>query len=347
MSGATVWRHNRPRRRIPLSGRPQVFVTRRLPDPALQPLRAASDVRMFESEDEPVPRARLLREVGACDGLLVLLTDGVDGDLLAAAPRLRVVSCMAVGHDNVDVPACTARGVAVCNTPGVLTETTADLCWAILMACARRLYEGQRAVVEGRWSSWSPFFLAGQDVWGRTLGIVGLGRIGQAVARRARGFGMRILYSGPTAKAEAEAETGARRVPLDELLAEADYVVLLLPLRPETRHLVGAREFERMKPTAVLVNAGRGPLVDEAALVEALRSRRIWGAALDVFEREPLAPDHPLLCLPNVVAVPHIGSASIATRLGMARLAAENLAAVLSGRRPQACVNPEVWGGGV
>ena len=324
----------------------RAFVARRLPEEVLAPLRAVADVTMFAEEAAPVPRARLEAEAAAADGLLVLLTDAVDAALLGSAPRLRGVSVMAVGHDNVDVPACTARGIAVCNTPDVLTETTADLCFAILMACARRLPEAQRAITEGRWAAWAPFFMAGQDVWGATLGIVGLGRIGTAVARRARGFGMRILYASRSAHPLAEAETGARRTDLPALLAESDFVVLLAPLVPETRHLIGRPELWRMKPTAVLVNAGRGPLVDEEALAAALRERRIWGAALDVFEREPLPADHPLLGLPNVVAVPHIGSASVATRTAMARLAAENLAAVLSGGRPKACVNPEVWGAG-
>jgi glyoxylate reductase len=322
----------------------RAFVARRLPDVVLEPLRAVADVAIFAEEEAPVPRARLEAEAASADGLLVLLTDAVDAALLATAPRLRAVSVMAVGHDNVDVAACTARGIAVCNTPDVLTETTADLCFAILMACARRLPEARRVIEEGRWAAWAPFFMAGQDVWGATLGIVGLGRIGTAVARRARGFGMRILYASRSAHPLAEAETGARRTDLAALLAESDFIVLLAPLLAETRHLIGRRELARMKPTAVLVNAGRGPLVDEDALVDALRERRIWGAALDVFEHEPLPPDHPLLGLPNVVAVPHIGSASVATRTAMARLAAENLAAALCGGRPKACVNPEVWG---
>lgn len=325
-----------------LSRRPAVFVTRRLPEEALADLRAVADVRVYEHEAGPVDRRRLLTEAAAADGLLCLLTERIDAELLAAAPQLKVCSSMSVGYDHIDVPACTARGVLVCNTPGVLTETTADLCWAILMACARRLYEAQQTVVEGRWPAWGPFFLAGQDVWGRTLGIIGLGRIGQAVARRAKGFGMRILYTGRTAHQEAEAETGAIRVPLPELLAEADFVVLLAALTPETRHLIGDAELARMKPSAVLVNAARGPLVDESALAAALREGRIWGAALDVFEREPIGADHPLLGLPNVTAVPHIGSASLATRLAMARLAADNLAQGLTGRRPRAPVNPQV-----
>jgi glyoxylate reductase len=323
-----------------------VFVTRRLPAETLEPLGGVAEVRVFEREEEPVPRQRLLAEVAEADGLLCLLTDRVDSGLLEAAPRLRVVSTMAVGYDHIDVAACTRRGIAVCHTPDVLTETTADLCWAILMACARRLYEGQRVIVEGRWPAWSPFLLAGQDVWGRTLGVVGFGRIGQAVARRAKGFGMRVLYHARSRHPEGEAETGAVRVDLDRLLQESDFVVLALPLTAETRHLIGAAELARMKRTAILVNVGRGALVDEGALVEALRAGRLWGAALDVFEREPIGPEHPLLALPHVVAVPHIGSASVATRTAMARLAAQNLADVLRGRRPRACVNPEVLGAG-
>ncbi len=289
-----------------------------------------------------MPRADLLRRVGGCHGLLVLLTDRIDRDLLDNAPLVRAVSTMAVGYDHIDVPECTKRGIAVCHTPGVLTESTADLCWAILMASARRLYAGQQAVREGAWHDWAPFFMAGQDIHGRTLGIVGLGRIGEAVARRALGFGMRTLYAGPSRKPEAEARTGARHVPLEELLAQSDFVVLTAPLRPSTHHLIGRGELARMRPEAILVNVGRGALCDEDALVEALAAGRIWGAALDVFATEPLAPDHPLLALPNVIAVPHIGSATVQTRRAMAALAVAGLADVLLGKRPQHCVNPEV-----
>jgi glyoxylate reductase len=316
---------------------PQVFVTRALPADTLTPLRAVAELHLWPEEEVPVPREVLLRHAREADGLLVLLTDRVDEALLAQAPRLRAVSTMSVGYDHIDLVACARRGIRVCHTPDVLTETTADLAFALLLATARRLYEGQRVLVEGRWPSWSPFFLAGQDVHGRTLGIVGLGRIGQAVARRARGFAMQILYSGRRDRAEAES-LGAQRVPLMELAARADFVVLTAAATEETRHLVDASFLARMQPSAILINVARGSLVDEAALVEALRTGRLAGAGLDVFEREPLPSDHPLLQLPQVVAVPHIGSATWATRRAMARRAAENLAAVLVGRDPPACL---------
>ena len=331
--------------RVASGTRPRVYVTRALPEEALAPLVPVADLGMWASAEVPVPREVLGREVGTADGLLVMLTERVDTALLAAAPRLRVVSSMSVGYDHVDLAACTRRGIAVCHTPDVLTETTADLTFGLLLACARRLYAGQRAVVEGRWAAWAPFYMAGQDVHGRTLGIVGLGRIGQAVARRARGFDMRVLYSGRRERPEAVA-LGAERVPLPVLAAESDFIVLLAALTPETRHLVDATFLARCRRTAVLINAGRGPLVDTAALTEALRAGQIWGAGLDVYEEEPLPADHPLLALPNVVALPHMGSASLATRMAMARLAGENLADVLLGRKPRACVNPEVLSAG-
>ena len=322
-------------------GLPEVFVTRRLPPDTLAPLAGRVRLRMYEDEAQAVPRDRLLQEAATADGLLVLLTDRVDAPLLDAAPRLRAVSTMSVGWDHIDVEACTARGVCVCHTPGVLTETTADLCFALMLACARRLGAGERAVRAGQWPPWSPFAFAGLDVHGRTLGIVGLGRIGRAVARRARGFAMPVLYSGPRRHADAEAETGARHVSLEVLLATADFVVLLAPLTPQTVGMIGAPQLACMKPDAVLVNVARGGLVDEQALAAALQAGRPWGAALDVFQQEPASPQHPLLALPNVVAVPHIGSASVATRCAMARLAAENLAVALTGRAPSACVNPQ------
>ncbi len=324
---------------------PLVFVSRKLPADALAPLAEVARLEVWREEEAAIPRSELLARSRDADGLLVLLTDRVDGALLAAAPGLRAVSTMAVGFDHIDVGACTARGIPVCNTPDVLTETTADLCWAILMACARRIPEGQAAIGAGRWRDWAPFFMAGQDIHGKTLGIVGMGRIGHAVARRAHGFGMRILYAGPHPKPDVDQETGAHHVSLETLLADADFVVLLAPLTAATRHLIGREELARMRPHAILVNAGRGGLCDQDALVDALRARRIWGAALDVFEQEPLPPDHALLDLPHVVAVPHIGSASVDTRQAMARLAAANLAQVLRGERPAYCVNPEVFGG--
>ncbi|MBP2018888.1 glyoxylate reductase [Symbiobacterium terraclitae] len=325
--------------------RPHVFVTRRIPDEALDILRTACEVHTWDHEEEPVPHDELVRQLQVADGALVVGPHRIDGPLMDAAPRCRIYANMAVGYDNIDVAEATRRGVMVTNTPGVLTETTADLAFALLLAAARRLYEGQRTIVEGRWKGWSPMFMTGQDVYGATLGIVGAGRIGQAVARRARGFDMRILYHNRRPNPAFEAQVGAEYRPLDDLLREADFVVLLVPLTPETRGLIGARELALMKPTAVLVNAARGPVVDEGALYEALRTGRIWAAGLDVFDREPVAPDHPLLSLPNVTAVPHIGSATVRTRTRMAVLAAENLLAGVTGRRPSNLVNPEVFGG--
>jgi glyoxylate reductase len=305
-------------------------------------IRAAADVALWPEADVPPPREVLLEQVGAVDGLLCLLTDRIDAELIAAAPRLRVISNLAVGYDNIDVAAATARGILVCNTPGVLTETTADLAWALIMAAARRVVEADRYLRAGRWRSWSPQLMLGQDIHGAVLGIVGMGRIGQAVARRARGFGMTILYADPEPRPEIEQETGARRVSLETLLRESDFVTLHTPLTEETRHLIGAAQLRAMKRTAVLVNTARGPIVDEEALAEALREGRIFGAALDVFAEEPIRPDSPLLGLENVVLLPHIGSASVATRRRMATMAAENLIAGLKGQRPAHLVNPEV-----
>lgn len=324
--------------------KPPVYVTRRIPQAALEILRRECQVRIWDSDD-PVPRATLLEEVAGCEGLFCLLTERVDTELLEHAPRLRVVANMAVGYDNVDVPACTARGVVVTNTPGVLTETTADLAFALILATARRLVEAARFLAAGQWKTWGPMLLTGRDVYSSTLGLVGFGRIGQAVARRARGFDMRILYHDPQRWEDAEKALGAARVALDDLLRQSDVVSIHAPLTPDTHHLIGERELRLMKPTAILVNTARGPLVDEAALYRALREGWIWAAGLDVFEREPIGPDHPLLSLPNVVALPHIASASIATRTRMATLAAENLVAVLRGEVPPTLVNPEVLPG--
>ncbi|MFS8664673.1 MAG: D-glycerate dehydrogenase [Limnochordales bacterium] len=323
--------------------RPKVYVARRIPEEALQILEAHCDCRVFAHEDTPVPRETLLQELAGADGAFVLLTERIDDELLAAAPRLKIVANMAVGYDNIDVEACTRRGVLVTNTPGVLTETTADLTWALLMATARRLVEAQKVIERGQWRTWSPMFLTGQDVYGRTLGIIGAGRIGGAVARRARGFAMTILYHNRRRRPDLEAETGARYVGFHELLEQSDFVVTLVPLTAETHHLINEDALRRMKPNAILINAARGPVVDEKALYKALTEGWIWAAGLDVWEKEPIGPDHPLLGLPNVVALPHIGSASIATRTRMAVVAAENLVAGVTGRRPPNLVNPEAW----
>ena len=309
--------------------KPIVFCTFVLPPAARRTLGVVT-LRTYRGP-QPIPRRALLAGVRKADGLLCLLTDRVDTPLLAAAPRLRAVANCAVGYDNVDVAAAAARGVVVTNTPDVLTESSADLAFALVLAATRRLVEGDRLVRSGRWRGWRPDQLLGQDVHGATLGIVGLGRIGAAVARRARGFDMRVIYWSRRRLRRAPA--GARWVPFDRLLATADVVTLHVPLTAATRGLIGARELGRMKRTAVLVNTSRGPVVDEHALVTALRRRRLAAAGLDVFAREPHVPAA-LRSLPNVVLTPHVASATTATRAAMATLAARNLALALAGRRP-------------
>ena len=315
-----------------MSERPRVFVARRIPDAGLDPIAAACDLDLWE-DDLPPPRDELLRRVAGCTGILTLLTDRVDDTLLdAAGPDLRVVSNYAVGFDNIDVPACTRRGIAVGNTPGALTETTADLAWALMLAAARRVGEGDRYVRAGRWQTWGPLLFLGSDVHGSTLGIVGLGRIGQAVARRAAGFGMTILYSSRSRVDEAiEKELAASYVSLPELLERSDIVSLHVSLAPDTRGLIDAAALARMKPTAVLVNTARGPVVDPVALAAALRDGTIAAAALDVTDPEPIPFDDPLLSLDNCLVLPHIASATGATRGRMAAMAAANLLAGVRG----------------
>jgi glyoxylate reductase len=313
-----------------------------MPRQAIDIVAQACDYHMWDNENDPVPRDVLLREVAECDGVLALITEKIDAELLGAAPKLRIVANMAVGYDNVDLPALNERGVLLTNTPGVLTDTTADLTWALMMAAARRIVEGQRLIEQGKWGAWSPMFMVGQDISGATLGIVGAGRIGSTVARRARGFDMRILYHNRRPAPELEAATGAEYRAFDDLLREADFVVALVPLSAETRGMFGAREFALMKDTAVFVNVARGPIVNEHELADALAKGRPWAAGLDVFDHEPIGADHPLLQLPNVVATPHIGSASVATRTRMAATAARNLAEFLSGRPAPNPVNPQV-----
>jgi glyoxylate reductase len=275
------------------------------------------------------------------DALLTLLTDRVDAALVNGAPRLRIVSNMAVGYDNIDVKAATARGVLVCNTPGVLTETTADFAFSLLLAAARRVVEGDRLARSGGWRTWHPSFLLGQDAYGSTLGIIGLGAIGQAVARRARGFAMRLLYFDSQRRPELETELDARFAPLDTLLQESDFVSLHVPLTAETRHIVGRRELGLMKRSAILVNTSRGGVVDQDALCEALRSRAIAGAGLDVAEVEPVPAGDPLLALNNLTLTPHVASASVATRTRMADMAADAILCVLRGEKPPNLVNPD------
>jgi glyoxylate reductase len=324
---------------------PKVFVSRIIPDEGLRPIRDGTDATVWEDELPP-PREELLHAVEGCDGIVTLLTDRVDDELLdRAGPQLKVVSNFAVGFDNIDVPACTARGIPVGNTPGVLTETTADLAWALLMAAARRVAEGDRYVRAGKWKTWGPMLLMGPDVHGSTIGIVGLGRIGQAVARRAHGFGMTVLYHDlAQAHPAVEAELGATYLPLEDLLPKADFVSLHVNLSPQTQGLLNAERLRWMKPTAILINTSRGPVVDSMALHVALRDGVIAGAGLDVTDPEPLPVDHPLLELDNCLVVPHIASASRATRGKMASMAAANLLAGVNGERLPTPVNPEVYG---
>ena len=324
----------------PASSRPRVFVTRRLPGDALDRLAADTEMRLWEAPLPP-PRETLLAEARQADGLLTLLTDRVDEELLGVAPRLRAVSNMAVGFDNIDVPACTARGILVGNTPGVLTDTTADFAFALLMAAARRIVEADAFTRAGKWQTWDPGLLLGQDIHHATIGIAGMGQIGQAIARRAHGFDMRILYVDAIPRPEIETQLGARRVDLDTLLRESDFVTLHVPLLPETRGMIGAAQLALMKPTAVLINTSRGPVVDQRALAEALRQGRPGMAALDVTDPEPISMDDPLLALPNAIIAPHIASGSRATRERMAAMAVENLLAGLRGDLPPNCVNPE------
>ena len=323
------------------AARPRVFVARRIPEVGLAPILAAADAVVWEAELPP-SRPELLAAVEGCMGVLTLLTDRVDEEFLdRAGPGLRVVSNYAVGYDNIDVPGCARRGVAVGNTPGVLTETTADFAFALLMAAARRIPEASRYVQDRKWRTWGPLLLLGSDLHGATIGIVGLGRIGQAVARRAMGFGMTILYSSRAAVDPAiEAELGATYVSLPELLARSDFVSLHVNLSADTRHLIDAEALALMKPTAILVNTARGPVIDSAALYAALKGGALGAAALDVTDPEPVRADDPLLELDNCLIVPHIASATRATRGRMAEMAAANLLAGISGRPLPTPVKP-------
>jgi glyoxylate reductase len=321
---------------------PRIFVSRELPGDGIARLQAAGLRVDLWNQQDPPPAGALFGAAAACDGLLVMLTERIDGALIEAAPNVRIVSNIAVGYDNIDVEACTRRGVLVTNTPGVLTDTTADLAFALILAVARRVVEGDRIVREGGWGPWHPSFMLGRDVHGATLGIVGLGAIGLAVARRASGFGMRVLYTSRTRKPDIERDLGLEWRDLDGLLGESDFVSLHVSLGAQTRGLVGERELALMKPTAYLVNTSRGGVVDQDALVEALRAGRLAGAGLDVAATEPVQPEDALLSAPNLVITPHVGSATIETRTKMADLAVENLIAFFEGRRPRHCVNPEV-----
>ena len=321
---------------------PRVLITHKLADEAVDVARQSCDVH-FTPLDHPLDAAALRQAVAGMDGLISVVTDTIDRALLEAGPGLKVVANVAAGYDNVDVPAATRHGVVVTNTPGVVTESTADLTWGLLFAIGRRVPEADRYVRAGKWKEWRLMVLLGHDVHGSTLGIIGMGGIGQAVARRAAGFGMTILYHNRRRlPQDLETQLGATWVELDELLRKADFVSVHTPLNAATRHLIGERELRLMKPTSYLINTSRGPVVDEEAVTRALQDRWIAGAGLDVFEREPDVPQA-LKDLENVVLLPHIGSASVASRTRMAVMAAQSAVAVVHGRRPPHVVNPEVY----
>jgi glyoxylate reductase len=327
-----------------VADRPRVFVSRRIPDEGLNPILTAAEADVWPDELPP-PRDELLRRIQGVDGVLALLTDRVDAEFFdRAGPQLKVVSNFAVGFDNIVVPEATRRGVPVGNTPGVLTDTTADLAWALLMAAGRRVVEGDRYVHDDRWRTWGPLLLLGTDIRGATLGIVGFGRIGQAMARRAAGFGMTVLYHDVKPLPDSvTAPLGATYTGLDELFERSDFVTLHTNLTDETRHLVNEARLRRMKSTSVLVNTSRGPVVDQKALYRALSEGWIMAAGLDVTDPEPMHISEPLLSLPNCIVVPHIASASRATRARMAEMAAANLLAGVRGDRLPTPVNPEVY----
>jgi glyoxylate reductase len=321
--------------------RPKILSTRPLFPQAQQILNAHCDVEYW-TKPERVSKTDLFRRIKDKDGLVCLLTERVDRELLRAAPKLRIAANVAVGFDNIDLAACTKRRVAATNTPGVLDETTADFAWTLLMAVARRLGEGEKLARSGKWKGWDLDQLVGTDVWGKTLGIVGFGRIGRAMARRAAGFQMKVIYYDEIRAAlDVEQDCHAGFRDLNSLLADADFVSVHVPLLPETRGLFDAQRISRMKPTAFLINTSRGPVVDEKALMQALEKRKIAGAALDVYEKEPLIPAG--LKRPNVVLAPHIASASLETRTKMACIAAENVSAFFKGQRPPNLLNPDVW----
>jgi glyoxylate reductase len=323
--------------------KPSVYVTRRLPETVLEPLREACHVEIWD-QGSPPPYDAIVEGVGDKQGLFCLVTDRIDAGLMDAAPELTVISLCAVGYDNIDVEAATVRGIPVGNTPGVLTDATADFAFALLMSAARRIGEAIDYVRAGHWQTWDWSLLLGQSVRGATLGIVGMGRIGQAMAQRANGFAMRVLYYDPMRQPQAEAELGVEYCALEDLLRESDYVSLHVSLTKETQGLMNAQTFALMKPTAVLLNTSRGPVVDSDALYEALKECQIGYAALDVTDPEPLPADHKLLELPNLIVAPHIASATVSGRNLMATRAIQNLLAGLHGERLPYCVNEEVYG---
>jgi len=321
-------------------------VTRKIPDEGLRMITERYDTTVWPSENPPSVK-EIIQNAEDCQGIVTLLSDPIGQDVISKLPKLKVIAQYAVGYDNIDISFATERKIAVTNTPGVLTETTADLAWALIMAAARRIVESDSYVRDGKWNvAWGPELLLGSDIYGATLGIIGMGRIGSAVARRASGFNMKILYhtrSENEYTTEIESKTNGTRADLQTLLSESDIVSLHIPLSSETHHLLGEKEFKIMKPRAVLVNTSRGAVVDEDALCKALKSGHLGAAGLDVFKQEPLQKNSPLMKLPNVILAPHIGSASTKTRATMAIMCVENLIAVLDGKQPPNLVNKEVF----
>jgi glyoxylate reductase len=325
-----------------MSVKPKVFVTRIIPDAGLNLIKQSCDAEVW-TDPLPPPHAVLLQKIASCEGLVSLLTDKIDAALMDAAPRLKVVSNYAVGFNNVDIAAATERGIAVGNTPGVLTDATADMAFCLLIAAARRLTEGHQYTLSGKWKTWEPLGHLGQDLAGRTLGVLGMGRIGYALAKRCRGgWDMRVLYYDVRRNEQAEKDLGAQFVDLDTLLRESDFISIHTDLNEKTKGLFNAERFQKMKRTAVLINTARGPIIDQKALHGALKAGTIFAAGLDVTDPEPPAPDDPLLKLPNVILAPHIASATVGTRNAMAEICANNLLAGLSGQKLPAWVNPEV-----
>lgn len=321
--------------------KPNVLVTRMVPQENLDRLRERFDVEV-NTEDRPLTREELKAKVKGRDAILSMLTDTIDGEILdAAGPQCRIVANFAVGYNNFDLAAATRRGVVLTNTPGVLDDATATLAFTLLLSVARRIVEADKYVRDGKWTGWAPLFFIGLDVDGKTLGVAGLGRIGKNMARKAAAFGMKIIYNDVRRDAELEAALGARFVDKETLLRESDFLTLHVPLIPETHHYIGEKELAAMKPTAVLINAARGPVVDEKALARALKDKVIWGAGLDVFENEPKVEPE-LLGLDNVIVVPHVASGTTETRLNMGRIAVDNIVRVLGGQPPATCVNPDV-----
>lgn len=312
--------------------KPKVYITRKIAEKHLKAYQDDFEIRMWEKEEQAVPRETLLKEAADADALFTVLSDNINEELLETAPSLKVIANMAVGFDNIDLEACKAHQIVVTNTPDVLTETTADLGFSLVMAVARRIVEADEWVKADKWESWAPFFFAGSDIHHKTIGIVGMGRIGEAIAKRATGFDMKILYHNRSRKKEAEAQLNANYVSFEELLETSDFVVTVVPYTDETNGLFNEAAFKKMKSNAIFINISRGKVVDEDALLEALKSGEIKGAGLDVFREEPIRADHPLVQLKNTVCLPHIGSASIETRTEMVQLCMDNISAVLHGK---------------